>query len=72
MPRFLRHVVWVCSGTGRLAPVLFVLIEYIREATLHGIFFTPSNCRVTLEQMVGHQNDKSHVKNFTIRIHITI
>ena len=35
-------------------------------------FFTPSNCRVTLEQMVGHQNEKSHVKTFTIRIHITI
>ena len=37
-------------------------------------FFTPSNCRVTLEQkiMVGHQNGKSHVKTFTIRIHITI
>ena len=36
-------------------------------------FFTPSNCRVTLEQkVVGHQNEKSHVKTFTIRIHITI
>ena len=32
-------------------------------------FFTPSNCRVTLEKMVGHQNEKSHVKTFTIRIH---
>ena len=23
-------------------------------------------------KMVGHQNEKSHVKTFTIRIHITI
>ena len=37
-----------------------------------GYFFTPSNCRVTIEQKVGHQNEKSHVKTFTIRIHITI
>ena len=35
-------------------------------------FLHPSNCRVTLEQKVGHQNEKSHVKTFTIRIHIAI
>ena len=57
--RYNRHFRWywlgqaadhACSGLDWPQSFCFNLNIFIREATLHGIFFTPSTCRVTLEQ----------------------